>query len=79
MNYQGAKKLGAITILAFLFYLFITSGLAYAQTAEQYFQEGKADLEDFLLDSQGLMNIGFFRILTLIMGMCSYLKDFSIC
>ena len=49
MNYHGANKRGATIVLAFLLCLFMTSGLTYAQTAEEYFQQGKADLEDFLL------------------------------
>ena len=49
MNCNGPNRLKLIPILVFVFYLFITSGLAYAQDGEADFLQGKTDLENFLL------------------------------
>jgi tetratricopeptide (TPR) repeat protein len=44
MECNGLNRLRMMTILAFLFYLLMSSGLTFAQTADDYFQQGKTDL-----------------------------------
>jgi hypothetical protein len=45
MDCRGLKRMRAIASLGFIFY-FMTLGLTFAQTAEDYFQQGKGALED---------------------------------